>query len=58
MTAAVFFAGKGSGFALRVHLYTIGLQPTLRREKSRRFHVSFFGGFDVIQISSPFRAMR
>lgn len=51
-TAAVFSAGKGSGFALRVHLYTLGLQPALRREKSERFHISFFGGFEFITDNS------
>ena len=41
----IFFPGTASGFALHVPLYTIGLQPSRRREKSSVFH-----GFDFSEM--------
>lgn len=38
LAALVFLSGATSGFALHVPLYTIGLQPSRRRQKSSVFH--------------------
>ena len=36
--ALVFLLGTASGIALHVPLYTIGLQPSRRKQKSSVFH--------------------